>query len=92
MTTLTAAQTAEIVQKFGKNGADCGLPEVQIALLSQRISDLTGHFKSHKKDVHSRHGLTKLVSQRRRLLKYLKSTATSRYQSVIEKLGLRDIR
>lgn len=78
-----------VIKSFQVHVKDTGSPEVQIALLTQRITDLTEHFKVHKKDHHSRHGLLIMVSQRRRLLKYLKINTPERYQSVIEKLGLR---
>ncbi len=68
---------------------DTGSPEVQVALLTSRIESLTGHFKTHKKDFHSRTGLLKMVGQRRKLLKYLRSKDVQRYRSLIEKLGLR---
>jgi small subunit ribosomal protein S15 len=86
---LTAQQTAEIVEKYGANGADTGSAEVQVALLSKRIADLTEHLKTHKHDHHSRRGLLLLVGQRRRLLNYLSRTDINRYRSIIERLGLR---
>ncbi|MBX3181709.1 MAG: 30S ribosomal protein S15 [Polyangiaceae bacterium] len=79
----------EIVAKFRQHDTDTGSPEVQIALLSHRISHLTEHFKVHRKDHHSRRGLLKLVSQRRRLLDYLKRSSVERYRSVIKTLELR---
>jgi len=79
----------EIIGKFKVHEADTGSPEVQIALLSQRISDLAVHFKVHAKDHHSRRGLLKLVGQRRRLLNYLKRKDIERYRTVIEELGIR---
>jgi len=79
----------EIVEKFGKDAKDTGSTEVQVALLSARISYLTEHFKLHKKDHHGRRGLLKMVSKRRRLLDYLKSRDVNRYKTVIEQLGLR---
>ena len=79
----------EIISQFASHEGDTGSPEVQIALLSNRISYLTDHFKSHAKDHHSRRGLLKLVGQRRRLLDYLKKTNVERYRSVIDKLGIR---
>jgi small subunit ribosomal protein S15 len=86
---ITADRKSELVKEFAKKEGDTGSPEVQVAILTARITDLTEHFKTHKKDNHSRRGLLKLVSQRRRLLDYLKSRDESRYQSLIEKLGLR---
>ncbi|MEN9786060.1 MAG: ribosomal protein [Pseudomonadota bacterium] len=78
-----------LVEAFRINPTDTGSPEVQIALLTERINDLQPHFKANAKDHHSRRGLLKLVGQRRRLLRYLKGTDTARYQSVVERLGLR---
>jgi small subunit ribosomal protein S15 len=86
---LTAEQTSKIIAEYGHDAKDTGSPEVQVALLSARISHLTEHFKSHKQDHHSRRGLLKLVNQRKRLLGYLKQRDTARYQSLIERLGLR---
>ena len=83
------AQKAEVVAKFQRAAGDTGSPEVQVALLTARINDLTEHFKAHKKDHHSRRGLLALVSQRRKLLDYLKGKNLGRYQSLIERLGLR---
>lgn len=80
---------AELVGKFRTHESDTGSPEVQVALLSERISYLTEHFKSHKKDHHSRRGLLKLVGQRRRLLDYLKGKDTERYKKLIDGLGIR---
>jgi small subunit ribosomal protein S15 len=85
----TAAERAKIVSEFQQKKGDTGSPEVQVALLSSRITYLTEHFKSNKKDNHSRRGLLALVSQRRRLLDYLKSKDVSRYQTLIERLSLR---
>ncbi len=82
-------RTKEIVQAYRQHGTDTGSPEVQIALLTDRIGYLTQHFKSHVKDHHSRRGLLKLVGQRRRLLDYLKGRDFQRYKSVIERLGIR---
>ncbi len=82
-------RTKELVEQFRQHPTDTGSPEVQIALLSERIDYLTEHFKTHTKDHHSRRGLLKLVGQRRRLLDYLKRSSTDRYKSVIERLGLR---
>ena len=77
------------MQEFRTHDADTGSPQVQIALLSQRINELTEHFKTHKKDNHSRRGLLKMVSQRRSLLDYLKRTDIERYHEVVSRLGLR---
>lgn len=79
----------EIIEKFKLHDGDTGSPEVQVAILSNRISYLTEHFKVHKKDHHSRRGLLKLVGQRRRLLNYLKRRDVKRYQKLIKELGLR---
>jgi small subunit ribosomal protein S15 len=86
---LDAKIKQEIIAKYGSNASDTGSPEVQIALLTQRINDLTEHLKSHKHDHHSRRGLLLLVGQRRRLLDYLTKTDINRYRSIIEKLGIR---
>ncbi len=80
---------SEVVAEFGKDANDTGSTEVQIALLTKRIEDLTDHFKSHKKDHASRRGLLKMVGSRRRLLRYLKSTNLESYRALIAKLGLR---
>ena len=82
-------QKTEIISQYKVHESDTGSPEVQIALLSNRISYLTDHFKSHAKDHHSRRGLLKLVGQRRRLLDYLKKKDADRYRTVIDKLGIR---
>ncbi|HEY7857729.1 MAG TPA: 30S ribosomal protein S15 [Candidatus Nanopelagicales bacterium] len=84
----TATKTA-IIAEYGASEGDTGSPEVQIALLSRRISELTEHLKLHKHDHHSRRGLLLLVGQRRRLLKYLAKTDITRYRSIIERLGIR---
>lgn len=86
---LDAKVKQEIIAKYGSKPGDTGSPEVQIALLTQRINDLTGHLKSHKHDHHSRRGLLLLVGQRRRLLDYLTKTDINRYRAIIEKLGIR---
>jgi len=86
---IDTAQKAQIVKEFQRAVGDTGSPEVQIALLTARINDLTGHFKTHAKDHHSRRGLLKLVSQRRRLLDYLKSRDSEAYRKLIDRLGLR---
>ena len=78
-----------VISEYRLHAADTGSPEVQVALLTQRISYLTGHFKTHKKDHHSRRGLLKLVGQRRRLLDYLKRSDVERYRKVVASLGLR---
>lgn len=86
---LNAERKLEVVQQFAIKPGDTGSPEVQIAVLSERINGLTDHFKSHVKDNHSRRGLLKMVSTRRRLLDYLKKTDKVRYDTIISKLGLR---
>ena len=86
---LDTATKAEIIAEYGSSPTDTGSPEVQIAMLSRRITDLTEHLKSHKHDHHSRRGLLALVGQRRRLLKYLAETDIARYRAIIEKLGVR---
>ena len=85
----TKQQKTDLITNYRTHDADTGSPEVQIALLSNRISYLTEHFKSHAKDHHSRRGLLKLVGRRRRLLDYLKKTDLERYRSIIDKLGIR---
>ena len=79
----------ELVHKYRQHDKDTGSPEVQVALLSERINYLTEHFKTHKKDHHSRRGLLKLVGQRRRLLDYLRKTDENRYKALIESVGIR---
>ncbi len=86
---LSPENKAEIIDKFKKHEGDTGSPEVQIALLTHRIQYLTEHFKSHKQDHASRRGLLKLVSQRRRMLDYLKGVEFARYKTVIKELGIR---
>jgi small subunit ribosomal protein S15 len=86
---LAPARKKEVIDKFRSHDGDTGSPEVQIALLTARIVHLTEHFKTHKKDHHSRRGLLKLVGRRRRLLDYLKNKEVERYRSVIKELGLR---
>lgn len=86
---ISTAQKGEIVKSYQRGEADTGSPEVQVALLSARIEHLTGHFQTHKQDHHSRQGLLRLVGQRRKLLDYLKRKDLHRYQSLIERLGLR---
>ena len=80
---------SEIVAKFARAANDTGSPEVQVALLTTRINDLTGHFKAHMKDHHSRRGLLRMVRRRRKLLDYLKGKDADRYRTLIEQLGLR---
>jgi len=86
---LAREQKASIIRQYGVHKSDTGSPEVQIALLSQRIGELTDHFKTHQKDHASRRGLLMMVSKRRRLLDYLKKYDSERYKSVIQKLGIR---
>ena len=86
---ITAERKKELIEKYATNGGDTGSPEVQVAVLTERIVNLTEHFKSHKKDNHSRRGLLKMVSQRRRLLDYVKSRDEERYKTLITSLGIR---
>lgn len=86
---LHPIKKSEIIEKYRTHDSDTGSPEVQIALLTKRIQELTEHFKIHKKDHHSRRGLLKLVSQRRRQLDYLRNVDVERYRSLIKRLGLR---
>tara|TARA_X000001036_G_scaffold418605_1_gene437621 strand:+ start:74 stop:343 length:270 start_codon:yes stop_codon:yes gene_type:complete len=86
---LAASEKSEIISSFGRGTKDTGSPEVQVAILTKRINELTLHFKEHAKDHHSRRGLLKMVSRRRKLLDYLKRTDFNVYKSLIEKLGLR---
>ncbi len=86
---ITAERKAALIKEYATKEGDTGSPEVQIAVLSERIVNLTEHFKDHKKDNHSRRGLLKMVSQRRRLLDYVKGKDVSRYQDIIKRLGLR---
>lgn len=86
---VTTKRKAELVKQFARTEGDTGSPEVQVAILSERIRNLTEHFKTHKQDNHGRRGLLALVANRRSLLDYLKKSDTSRYQSLIEALGLR---
>jgi len=86
---MTAERKREVITQYRRAEIDTGSPEVQIALLTERIQGLTGHFKTHVKDHHSRRGLLKLVSQRRRLLDYLSRKDAQRYKTIIEKLDLR---
>ncbi len=87
--TITADRKAELIKEYATKPGDTGSPEVQVAVLSERIANLTEHFKGHAKDNHSRRGLIKLVSQRRRLLDYVKATDVKRYDALIARLGLR---
>jgi len=86
---ITPERKQELIREFARSEGDTGSPEVQVAILTERINNLTEHFKQHHKDNHSRRGLLKLVSQRRKLLDYLKSKDEGRYQDLIQKLGLR---
>ena len=86
---VTAERKQELIKEYAQTSNDTGSPEVQIAILTERITNLTEHFKTHKKDNHSRRGLLKMVSQRRRLLDYVKSVDEARYQTVIKSLGIR---
>ncbi|MEH6545239.1 MAG: 30S ribosomal protein S15 [Sneathiella sp.] len=86
---ITAERKAELIKEFATKEGDTGSPEVQIAILTERIVNLTDHFKEHKGDVHSRRGLLKMVSGRRRLLDYLKKVEDERYQTTIKRLGIR---
>ena len=86
---ITASRKAEVISSYAQKSGDTGSPEVQVAILSERINNLTEHFKTHGKDNHSRRGLLKMVSQRRRLLDYVKSTDEDRYQKLINRLGIR---
>ena len=86
---LPAGRKAELIKMYATKSGDTGSPEVQVAILSERITHLTEHFKSHVKDNHSRRGLLKMVSQRRSLLDYLKRTDIERYHEVVNRLGLR---
>jgi small subunit ribosomal protein S15 len=86
---ITTDRKAELIKSYAQGEGDTGSPEVQVAILSERITNLTDHFKDHKKDHHSRRGLLKMVGQRRRLLDYLKDRDSKRYDKLIERLGLR---
>ena len=87
--TITAERKTALIQEHARSEGDTGSPEVQVSILTERINNLTEHFKTHAKDNHSRRGLLKLVSQRRSLLDHLKKSDEGRYQALIEKLGLR---
>ena len=86
---ITAERKSELIKEYSQGEGDTGSPQVQVAILSERINNLTDHFKSHKKDNHSRRGLLMLVSKRRRLLDYLKLKDEAAYQGLIQKLGIR---
>jgi small subunit ribosomal protein S15 len=86
---LVTQRKQEVVQKYRRHDSDTGSPEVQVALITERITYLTDHFKTHKKDHHSRRGLLMLVGQRRRLLDYLRTVDVNRYKNLIEQLGIR---
>ena len=86
---VSAGRKAEVIKTYAKKSGDTGSPEVQVAILSERINNLTEHFKTHVKDNHSRRGLLKMVSQRRTLLDYLRRTNEASYKTLIEKLGIR---
>lgn len=86
---ITPDRKQELMKEYATSAADTGSPEVQVAILSERIANLTEHFKSHAKDNHSRRGLLKMVSQRRGLLDYLRKIDDGRYRTLIERLGLR---
>lgn len=86
---VTDARKAELIKDYATKAGDTGSPEVQVAILTERINNLTDHFKSHTKDNHSRRGLLKMVSQRRSLLDYVKRKDEARYKTLIERLGIR---
>lgn len=86
---ISAERKTALVSEYATKAGDTGSPEVQVAILTERINNLTGHFKSHVKDNHSRRGLLKMVSQRRSLLDYVKGKDEARYRTLIEKLGIR---
>ncbi len=86
---ITPERKQTLIEEYGTKSGDTGSPEVQVAILTERIVNLTEHFKTHKKDNHSRRGLLKMVSQRRRLLDYVKTSDQDRYQELIQRLGLR---
>ena len=86
---ITSEKKTEIINDFATKSGDTGSPEVQVAILTERISNLTEHFKEHKKDVHSRRGLLMLVNKRRRMLNYLRKNDFERYENVIKRLGIR---
>ena len=86
---ITPGRKADVIKSYATKSGDTGSPEVQVAILTERITNLTEHFKTHVKDNHSRRGLLKLVSQRRQLLDYLRRADEARYKTLIEKLGIR---
>ena len=86
---ITAEKKEELIKEFARKDGDTGSPEVQVAIISERITNLTDHLKTHKKDFHSRRGLLMLVGQRRRLLDYVKGKEVKRYEDIIKRLGLR---
>ena len=86
---ITAERKAALINEYAQKGGDTGSPEVQVAILSERITNLTDHLKTHKKDFHSRRGLLMMVGQRRRLLDYVKGKDQARYEDLIKRLGLR---
>lgn len=87
---MTKEQKADLVGKYGRSATDTGSTEVQIAMITERINELTEHLRSHRKDHHSRRGLLKLVGKRRRLLKYLESKDLERYRALVAELGIRN--
>ena len=87
---ITKERTAELINEYGKDGSDSGSAEVQVAILTERIRNLTEHLKTHKKDNHTRLGLMKLIGKRRGLLKYIKNRDINEYRDLIKKLGIRD--
>jgi small subunit ribosomal protein S15 len=87
--TITAERKSELIKEYATKAGDTGSPEVQVAVLTERIANLTEHFKSHVKDHHSRRGLIKMVSQRKNLLNYIKASDEKRYNALIARLGLR---
>ena len=87
---ISKERTAELMAEYGKNANDSGSPEVQVAILTERIRNLTEHLKVHKKDNHTRRGLMKLIGKRRGLLKYIKSRDIEEYRALVKKLGIRD--
>lgn len=87
--TISAQAKARVLAQYRRDAKDTGSPEVQVALMTARIEDLSGHFKTHVQDTHSRQGLLRLVNRRRKLLDYLRTTNADRYKSLIEQLGLR---
>jgi len=89
MMSITSDRKAEIIGEYSTKSGDTGSPEVQVAILTERITNLTSHFESHKKDVHSRRGLLMLVNKRRRMLDYLRNKHSQRYEELIKRLGLR---